>query len=316
MSLGNSPAPHSAAPAALRILTFNLGLLGFRLPGVCFVPMADHVRRRLEAAPRQLIDAGADIVALQEVYDRRHRRYLADAVKNAYPYTYGVGDRWSMFSNGLMVLSRHPIVSGRYAPAPGFRPHERAISRKGYLCVEVALPGIGRLRLINVHLTVSGMFFPSVERIDDDRRRDEIAHLVHLAGVGGSDPAILVGDFNCSPDVHGDHYRHITTAGYVNSFVAAGATGDGFTWDVENSLNRNGPYKNSPSQRIDHIFIPKALLARLSPVGGVVTFDAPTVSIGGADPVTLSDHYGMMVSFVSIETALIEGRARAEEVPA
>jgi endonuclease/exonuclease/phosphatase family metal-dependent hydrolase len=314
MSLGNSPAPHAAALAVLRILTFNLGLLGFRMPGICFVPMADHVQRRLEAAPRQLIGSGADIVALQEVYDRRHRRYLANAVKDTYPYAYGVGDRWSMFSNGLMVLSRHPIVSGSYAPAPGFGLLERAISRKGYLCVEIEVPNIGRLRLINVHLTVSGMFFPSVERVDDERRRDEIAHLVHLAD--GSDSAILLGDFNCSPDVHGNHYRHITDAGYVDSFVAAGETGDGFTWDVANALNRNGPYKNSPSQRIDHIFIPRALLARLSLVGGVVTFDEPSVSIGGSKRVTLSDHYGMMASFVAIQAASVEGAARRQEMPA
>ena len=295
MSLGNSPAPHAAKPATLRILTFNLGLLGFRVPGICFVPMADHVQCRLEAAPSQLIGSGADIVALQEVYDRRHRRFLANAVKDTYPYAYGVGDRWSMFSNGLMVLSRHPIVSGRYAPAPGFHLLERAISRKGYLCVEIDVPDIGHLRLINVHLTVSGMFFPSVERVDNERRRDEIAHLVHLAD--GSDPAILVGDFNCSPDVHADHYRHITDAGYVDAFVASGETGDGFTWDVNNALNRNGPYKNSPSQRIDHVFVPTALLKRLSPVGGILAFEVPSVAIGGTEPVTLSDHYGMMVGF-------------------
>ena len=313
MSLGNILTPHSATPVALRILTFNLGLLGFRVPGVCFVPMADHVQRRLEVAPHQLIGTDADIVALQEVYDHRHRRYLASAVKDAYPYTYGVGDRWSMFSNGLMVLSRHPIVSGLYAPAPGFRLLERAISRKGYLCIEIMLPGIGRMRLINVHLTVSGMFFPSVERVDDERRRDEISHLVDLADANGSEPAVLVGDFNCSPDVHADHYHHITEAGYVDSFVAGGETGDGFTWDVNNALNRNGPYKNSPSQRIDHIFIPKALLASLSPVNGTVMFDRPTVSIDGADRVTLSDHYGMMVNFAATQSAPAVGTAPRQE---
>ena len=314
MSLENHSTPHSDGPAALRILTFNLGLLGFRLPGVCFVPMADHVRHRLKMAPRLLIGADADIIALQEIYDRRHRRYLVDAVRESYPYAYGVGDRWSMFSNGLMVLSRHPIVSGRYAPSPGFRLHERAISRKGYLCVEIESPGIGRLRLINVHLTLSGMFFPSVERINDVRRHDEIAHLMRLAA--SADPAILVGDFNCSPDVHGDHYRHITAAGYIDSFVAAGGAGEGFTWDVDNALNRNGPYKNSPSQRIDHIFIPKELLPRLSPVSSVVTFDVPTVPIGGAGRVTLSDHYGMMVDFVSTYTAPVSGLSRRQEMPA
>lgn len=315
MSLGDGPAPHAVAPAALRILTFNLGLLGFRLPGICFVPMADHVQRRLEAAPSQLIGSGADIVALQEVYDRRHRRYLANAVKDTYPHTYGVGDRWSMFSNGLMVLSRHPIVSGHYEPAPGFRLYERTISRKGYLCVEVEVPGIGPLRLINVHLTVSGMFFPSVERIDDDRRRDEIDHLIHLADADGAEPAILVGDFNCSPDVHGHHYRRIMAARYVDSFVAADGVGEGFTWDVTNALNRNGPYKNSPSQRIDHVFIPQALLKHISPVSGVLAFDTPTVSIDGAERITLSDHYGMMLDFVAVPVASLEAALRRQEMP-
>lgn len=310
-----SPVGGDARPDGLRLLTLNLGLLGFRLAGTRFIAMAEHVERRLAAAPRQLLATAADIVVLQEIYDRRHRRYLTRALRDAYPYAAGVGDRWSVFSNGLLILSRYPIVERGYSVAPGFRFHERIVSRKGYLQVELAVPEIGRLRLIDIHLTVSGMFFPSAGKIDDRRRRQEIDHLLQLAGMDGEKPAILVGDFNCSPDVHGDHYRRIVEAGYVDSYTAAGSGGDGFTWDVENALNRNGPYKNSPSQRIDHVLIPKAMLTRLNPRSASVVLNSPAVPVGDGH-VTLSDHYGMLVDLVAVESAVRPEAARVVAVPA
>lgn len=308
-----SPGKGAAAPGSLRLLTLNLGLLGFRLLGTRFIPLAEHVAARLAAAPRLLSDMAADVIVLQEVYDRRHRRYLTDALRHTYPHAAGVGDRWSLFSNGLMVLSRYPIIEHGYVVAPGFKFHERRISKKGYLQVEMAVPGIGHIRLIDLHLTVSGMFVPSVERVDGRRRHQEIDHLLELAGAEGNAPAILVGDFNCSPDVHGDHYRHILDAGYVDSFVAAGSIGDGYTWDAKNALNRNGPYKDSPSQRIDHVLVPKALLARLCPAHAAVVLDRPTIVSADAS-VTLSDHYGMMVDLVAVGADA--ARSRTVAVPA
>jgi endonuclease/exonuclease/phosphatase family metal-dependent hydrolase len=207
-----------------------------------------------------------------------------------------------------MVLSCYPIVEQGYIVAPGFKFHERRISKKGYLQVEMAVPGIGLIRMIDLHLTVSGMFFPSVERVDGRRRHQEIDHLLELADATGNRPALLIGDFNCSPDVHGDYYRHILETGYVDSFVASGAVGDGHTWDVKNVLNRNGPYKDSPSQRIDHVLVPKALLAQLHPVRAGVVLDQPVVAADGAN-VALSDHYGMMVDLVAVDANAAQNSA-------
>jgi endonuclease/exonuclease/phosphatase family metal-dependent hydrolase len=293
---------NGAAPVSLRILTLNLGLLGFRFFGTRFIPLAEHVAARLAAAPALLSATQADVIVLQEIYDKRHRRYLSRSLRRAYPYAAGVGDRWSLFSNGLMVLSRYPIVEHGYVVAPGFKFHERRISKKGYLEVEMAVPGIGPVRLIDLHLTVSGMFVPSVERMDSRRRHQEIDHLLELAGATGDKPALLVGDFNCSPDIHGDHYRRFLDAGYVDSFVASGSTGDGHTWLADNALNRDGPYRNSPSQRIDHVLVPKRLLTGLRPMQASVVLNWPLVA-AGEKRITLSDHYGMMVDLVAVNRA-------------
>jgi endonuclease/exonuclease/phosphatase family metal-dependent hydrolase len=298
--MGGASARGNSAPSTLRLLTLNLGLLGFRLAGTRFIPMAEHVACRLAAAPSQLLSTGADIIALQEVYDRRHRHYITEALRDAYPHAAGVGDRWSLFSNGLMVLSRYPIAEQSYSVAPGFKFHERRVSKKGYLQVEFVVPGIGRIRIINVHLTVSGMFFPSVERVDAHRRHEEIEHLLQLAGIGTNMPAILLGDFNCSPHVHGDHYRHILDAGYVDSFVASEASGDGYTWDAKNNLNCSGPYKDSPSQRIDHVLVPRTLLTRLSPARATLALNEPVVPTEKKS-VTVSDHYGMLVDMLAVD---------------
>jgi len=286
----------------LRILTLNLGLLGFRAARLKFFAMADHVQHRLEAAPEILARLGADVLALQEVYDPCHRRYLATALRDVYPHAYGVADRWSIFSNGLFVLSRFPIASGEYVAAKGFPRHERLVSRKGYLCVEIDAPGFCPVRLINVHLTVSGLLVQSDGPIDDSRRCLEIADLLSLAGRADAAPALLVGDFNCSPTVHQARYRQIIAAGYVDSFAVANphpSAAMAATWDPANALNAGGPFRDSPRQRIDHVFVPRDLLPQMAPVASAVVLDRPVVQVGPGQRVTLSDHYGLMTDFES-----------------
>jgi len=64
-----------------------------------------------------------------------------------------------------------------------------------------------------------------------------------------------------------------------------------FTWDAKNSLNRRGHYKESPSQRIDHIFVSPEFDFQKP----ILKFTTPQVLDHGKK-ITLSDHYGVQAT--------------------
>jgi sphingomyelin phosphodiesterase 2 len=77
-SCRSDPSEIDAAPA-LTLLTLNLGLLATRPLGLWQICLAPHVNERLVATPAHLRGIEADVIALQEVYSERHRRFLKDS---------------------------------------------------------------------------------------------------------------------------------------------------------------------------------------------------------------------------------------------
>ena len=87
----------------LRILSLNAGLLklfGRSVP----VPF---VQERVLALPSQIRKTECDIAVLQEVYDHPTRRWLAESLKDIYPFAvYPRKKRNFGLENGLMTFSR------------------------------------------------------------------------------------------------------------------------------------------------------------------------------------------------------------------
>lgn len=257
----------------LSLLTLNLGLLSW---GPLWAPFCAHGPARLAAAPALLRASGADIIALQEVYTARHRRQLAEALADAYPYVAAPGTEELLLGSGLMLLSRHPIIGQSFTALPRRPGVAGRLSRPGCLRVLVGTPGAGQVAVVNTHLPA----------FDDGRQRQ--AEAAHLLGLGRD--AILLGDFNCSPVIDQSIYRRILAAGYRDAFAEV-AAGEPPTWDAANPLNRIGPHRDAPSQRIDHVFLPEGCRA----VSARICLTEPAVTVPGG-PVPLSDHYGLMVS--------------------
>lgn len=290
------------------VLTLNAFLLDIRLFGLVRVyPAAPHLGPRLAALPEALADTGADVICLQEVFRRPHRRLLAERLGGAYPECAGVRHPGRPLGTGLMVLSRHPIESARPIEFRAAFFEERLVIRMGMLDCVVRFPDLGPVRVINAHLAAGGLMgdpeSPGAETI----RGRQVAELLARAG-DDSGPAtvILAGDMNAGPEASATNYRQILEAGYRDTCTearAGGANGgaDGLgggpaaTWDPANPLIAGARTRSSPPQRIDHVFLRREGSEALVPREGRVVLRETRATVAGDRTVPVSDHYGVMV---------------------
>jgi endonuclease/exonuclease/phosphatase family metal-dependent hydrolase len=286
---------------SFRLLTINLGLLGVGMSGLWRLPIDSELKRRLAAAPDLLSAVDADVIALQEVYAPADRQFLIRAMAARYPFSAGSPKALSLVGNGLMVLSRFPILHSEFMLCKGAPPWTRLVWKQGLLGVDLDLPVIGPTRLINVHLAASVPFGQAGSMASEANRDREIVQLLSVASAG--DPAaILAGDFNNSPEIHSNHYRRIIAAGYADAFVAArepAGANTGITWDAANPLNARGRFRNSPSQRIDHVFVSRASSPSLTPVSAEIVLRESMIATPSGQRIPLSDHYGMLVTLAA-----------------
>jgi endonuclease/exonuclease/phosphatase family metal-dependent hydrolase len=288
--------PDGIAVDTLRLLTFNLGLLGFELKSRWRMPVDAHLRERLAAAPLVLSSVEADVIALQEIYSPADRRLLTRAMAARYPFSAGSPKMRSLTGNGLMVLSRFPILHSSFMPCHSAPLWTLPFWRQGLFAAEIELPLIGRTRLINVHIASSVPFGHADSNASKANRNREIGQLLSAANAQGQ-RAILMGDFNASPEVHPEDYFRIIDAGYLDAFVASNPhTSRGFTWDSANPLNARGRFHDAPSQRIDHVFVPDIQSPWLKPISAQIVLQDRAISTASGVRIPLSDHYGMLVT--------------------
>jgi len=91
-------------------------------------------------------------------------------------------------------------------------------------------------------------------------------------------------------------YQRIIAAGYHDAFADIHGAAEEHTWDADNSLNRIGPHREAPSQRIDHVFVPTSNEARVTPIAAQVVLKKPVVPLRNGNTCTVSDHYGLLVT--------------------
>jgi len=220
---------------------------------------------RLARAPEALRGTGADVIALQEVFRPGHRRFIAAALRGSHPHVLAPPPLRSVLGSGLMVLSAVPIRAGGLVPLTRVGLVER-----GVLSVALDHPLLSATRLINVHARAG----PAA------RHNAEIDHLLAVA----AGQAIMLGDFNCGPGAATWAYDRIVRAGFADAYGTAGSL-EAPTWDAANPLNKAGRFRFEPSQRIDHVFVPRTLAPHVAAARILLRYhDEP-----------LSDHYGLIV---------------------
>ena len=70
----------------LTVLTFNAGLLDINLIGLSLFKPAAFIEERVRAIIETLKGYPADIVALQEVYLRKHHQFFMTELEQSFPY--------------------------------------------------------------------------------------------------------------------------------------------------------------------------------------------------------------------------------------
>ncbi|VTZ67290.1 conserved Plasmodium protein, unknown function [Plasmodium chabaudi chabaudi] len=70
----------------LSFVSFNAGLLEYKIWGMCVYQNPPFILNRLLHMPHELIKTNTDIIALQEVYNDEHIEYLINNLKSTYPF--------------------------------------------------------------------------------------------------------------------------------------------------------------------------------------------------------------------------------------
>lgn len=274
----------------LTLLTFNVGLLN--LIGKRVAP-APYVDERMAALAPALLDCGADVLALQEIYDERHRRLLLEALAPVYPHICALGRTRNFgLGNGLMTLSKQPheaaLLIYQHASLD-----ERLFCEKAAHLLRMTL-GKTTVTLTNTHLTAGGAFWHP-EHASMDRIRDlQIYQLVDALRSADTDVMLILGDLNTGPGVSQSNYARLLELGFIDLHAWMKPDSNEVTWEPRNPLNRNGPHRTSPPQRIDHVFVRAVDLRSglVEPLGAEIVYREPLVQTRSGE-VTLSDHYGV-----------------------
>lgn len=297
----------------LSLLTLNAGLL--RPLGPLLEP-APHVTRRFRFLAEKLRASGADIVAIQEIYRARHRRDLCAALADLYAHHSDQASRAPLLrlDHGLLLLSRWPMQARFHRLESGTR-EERWLARRGMIVASLALAG-REVRVFNVHATAGGLLFhPEAAEVDAVRER-QIAEVLSNADASPGAIPIAAGDFNAGPGASEGNYRAIVEAGWVDCYARLNPGRFEPTWEPGNALNRSGPHRTSPAQRIDHVFVRGGDIEAqcVRPVEARIVFQEPVVPVGNGRTVTLSDHYGLQVALelaAPRQGGAVTGRRRA-----
>ncbi len=275
----------------IRLVTLNAGLLS--MFGGRIKP-APFLEERLLELPRTLTALNAPIIAVQEIYEARHQRYLADKMRATHPFTFAPQD-WRPWAagSGLMVLSAYPIET-RFEKFHACPWDERIFVAKGILAATCTLKSGGQISLLNLHTTAGGAW-KHPEDPDVDKIRALQINQALKAAQGRNHPCIILGDINAGPGVSENNFRQFANAGYESIYDLLASGDPSATWDPVNPLNAEGPHKHCHAQRIDHAFILQddRTKKRILPLSCHICCSEPTV-MSPQGLVTVSDHYGLV----------------------
>lgn len=299
----------------MKLLTYNLGLLDVTVMGIVLFSNPEYSRSRLPYAIDSLRVHDADIICLQEVYTLEDSMFLINNLRYLYPYSSRIESKtWlpKPVQNGLLILSKYPIINQQLKRFDNASTLELWVANKSILSVTVDVPECGKLSLITTHTTAGGEADPEHPETDDIRF-EELKELRSIAEKCSQDEkVVIIGDLNCGPEASKGNYEYIlewTRDAFAEAFEKnkwSSSTSEPFTWDPANRLNRDNVHAHCPKQRVDHVMLSQlnnnwdnwsvssASIVLSECIVPVVVKD--TTGLKTKEMVTLSDHYGLLVT--------------------
>jgi endonuclease/exonuclease/phosphatase family metal-dependent hydrolase len=263
----------------MRVVTFNAGLLD---------PLIPHAAERRDALAARLPSLGADIIALQEVWEEKDLEVLIAALGERYealaadPLPDAPGDWAAGGRCGLAVFTR-PGVRGDVIPL------ESWFVRRAAIRLDVPIAG-GTLLVLASHLTADIPPIPHPEPGGWEAEHGRQVEALIAVAERHSGPAMVLGDLNCGPALPGIDAEF--EAGYLrlletferSVFVDQGEAA--CTFCSENPLQ---PFPRSTL--LDHVLV----RGIEGPAVARRILDEPMI-VAGIE-IALSDHYGLLVEF-------------------
>jgi len=304
----------------LALMTYNTSLVGLPTWLTRFAGTPPFVKERFAALPNAIRRSGAEIVALQEVFGREKKVSLAAQLIDDYPYAF-----WNptlpalRFDAGLMIFSRHPIVDAKFIRLEANANDEKYFVKRGFLSVVMELPGDVRLRVITYH-TAAGKK-PESAAIEAVRKR-QIEQILAHGAEAGEDIVVLMGDLNAGYGVSKDNPDQVIGVSKINydivtrhqalgddaptyvdlmeQFPPDGGPMDLITWDSQGTLSCNGVHSFQNPQTIDHIFVSRRGLERVTQGAVSVILKQATVPVSSREGeklmVPVSDHNAVLAT--------------------
>ena len=279
----------------LRILTLNTGLTEIRLFGVALYEDVPHVTARAAHLAEALRGVDADIVLLQELVPQRVKVRLAAELRDLYRHIAGIVEDSRFYGTGLLTLSQHPMEDASCTPFAQQTLEEGLFGPRGMLACTVRTPGLGRVRVFNLHATAGGAYRRKRRGGAADRRSAQVAEAIKAAGAAFDGTVVLAGDFNCDPAADPTTGGLLRAAGLAD--VAAGLPDDARpegTWDPANPLNRGRAA--GTARRVDHIYVRPGGDRRKTIDSVRVVLDEPVIPVSGGGTLPVSDHYGLLAA--------------------
>ena len=163
---------------SLKLLSFNVGLLRLSLFGIPVFSNPPYANQRLPYIPNKIRCINADIVSIQECYEKKHADFIISNLRDIYPYNarYNTGGIIK-FHNGLLFLSKYPISRSYIEKLEKVATLEAWMATKQNLVMTVDIPCIGMVSLVNMHATAGGVTHPENPGVDTDRE-DELRQAI------------------------------------------------------------------------------------------------------------------------------------------
>ncbi len=261
--------------------------------------IARNVNDRIRRISRDVHDLQPDVVAFQEVWCDTIARFLVTSMR--YPYFSYRPQRKKLkgrLGNGLLVLSKFPILEEKGAAFSCFTRPDEFFANKGFLLTQIETPG-GIFYLLNTHMGAGRN--PS----DTCRRMKQLEEMLTEAnGLSRHFPIFLAGDFNFNED--SPEYSYLRS--WMNSnwdekgldtFRHIHPDEKGHTFFMERSYVKERS-THDRDERLDYVFTLISKRNRCS-----VKIKSSDIVLNDANH-PISDHAGLMTTVVLRHKATIE----------
>ena len=273
---------------SLRFITLNTGLYRFGTLNWPIYAPVPHAADRLPALAKALSESQADIIALQEIFTAGDINYLHEELGSSYHCLCNQRTT-GWVEGGVVVFSKYPAASVSFYNWKSDVLLEKVFGAKGFQHVELSLPNDAPLHLINLHAVAGGFWDPESDSVETVRHQ-QFEEVLDVTKTAQPHPTVVLGDFNAGPKVSECNYQQFLEAGFRDCF--SDTDEPAYTWDPKNALIGEGPHKDCPPQRIDHIFAQNIRDVSDSQI----CFDEPVLKTKSQSDqmIPISDHYGLM----------------------